>query len=91
MRNQIRGALASPSGGIAAGELMSPDLGGPAQHRRPRSDLQPDPAVQTGDKHTALMAAVAAVDVRSVLLEREPMYIGIGALLLIIILVVILL
>ncbi len=41
------------------------------------------------ERHTALMAAVAAADVTNDLLERNPMYIGIGALLLIIILVVV--
>ena len=48
-------------------------------------------AVQPGQKHTALMAAVAAVDVGMTYYKGSPMYIGIGALLLIIILVVVLL
>ena len=42
------------------------------------------------ERGTALMPAVAAVDgTMTYLLEREPMYIGIGTLLLIIILVVV--
>ncbi len=69
--SQIRGlpclALAfrtqRAAGRHRGGEFASPGLAGPTHHRTRRSDVQRDPAVQTNQKHTALMAAVAAVDV----------------------------